>query len=432
MLMHFLMKHFQHCGAKMITERATSYLRSIFTICIAISISISSGNCWAAPNWQNIREGCVGTDERYIEKCMLGLLEDEPLHLSPSNIVDPGGGAYAFVLQHTSQFQTNDNVSLNKLITDFAITNTNFWKVGADYKYAQYDENNPTVLSPIDVNVSYRSLYRLDFYGLGPNTTHNASTYKATEFVSDVGYIHKEYDWLTVVGHVGFDSWSFPVINDADSMRVQYTEATAPGIDRQLDFLRFVISAKYSNCSEDQSVCTGSNSVTLTEVIYQDLSGGKYSFSGTTLLWDLSTPLDDAGGLISGTIDFRAQINSLTSWGGAIPFYLQPTLGGIDSQGQETLRGFVDYRFRGSSLALAQLEYDHRLFSSNHLHHGFIFLDVGQVASSEHQLLQFEQLRHDYGLGYAAFFGNKKVLRAYLAFGSGEGALMKWDFTKPF
>jgi hypothetical protein len=53
---------------------------------------------------------------------------------------------------------------------------------------------------------------------------------------------------------------------------------------------------------------------------------------------------------------------SQTSTGNAFPFYMQETLGGID--GQPTLHGFADYRFRAPDLLLFQVEYDHRFLES--------------------------------------------------------------------
>jgi hypothetical protein len=61
------------------------------------------------------------------------------------------------------------------------------------------------------------------------------------------------------------------------------------------------------------------------------------------------------------TIHDRLSI-SQTSTGNAFPFYMQETLGGID--GQPTLHGFADYRFRAPDLLLFQVEYDHRFLES--------------------------------------------------------------------
>lgn len=48
--------------------------------------------------------------------------------------------------------------------------------------------------------------------------------------------------------------------------------------------------------------------------------------------------------------------------GGAVPFYLQPTLGGSDINGTKLLGGFDDYRFRGPNLIALQESIDHSLW----------------------------------------------------------------------
>jgi hypothetical protein len=44
-----------------------------------------------------------------------------------------------------------------------------------------------------------------------------------------------------------------------------------------------------------------------------------------------------------------------------VPFYYQPTLGGTDIGGVDTLRGLVDYRLRASNRILLQVEFYHNI-----------------------------------------------------------------------
>ena len=57
------------------------------------------------------------------------------------------------------------------------------------------------------------------------------------------------------------------------------------------------------------------------------------------------------------TIHNRLTISDASA-GNAVPFYLQETLGGSDIEGQPTLRGFQDYRFRAPDNVLIQVQYD--------------------------------------------------------------------------
>ena len=50
-------------------------------------------------------------------------------------------------------------------------------------------------------------------------------------------------------------------------------------------------------------------------------------------------------------------VASYTGANGQVPFYFDQTLGGADINGDDTLRGYADYRFRAPSSVLFQLEY---------------------------------------------------------------------------
>jgi hypothetical protein len=106
--------------------------------------------------------------------------------------------------------------------------------------------------------------------------------------------------------------------------------------------------------------------------------------------------------------------NSATS---TVPFYLQSTLGGADFQGQDTLRGYADYRFRAPNRMFSQLEYRHPLWGPIGL---LGFYDVGKVGLVRSDL-SIDHLRHDWGIGLFARIGGREIARIYLGFGTGEG-----------
>jgi hypothetical protein len=117
---------------------------------------------------------------------------------------------------------------------------------------------------------------------------------------------------------------------------------------------------------------------------------------------------------INGRFSFAA-----TSQGQTIPFYLMPTLGGANLGNEETMRGFVDYRFRDRDYALLQVDYTRRIYGPIDF---LTFYDTGKVAPS---LSQFGtgRLRHTAGAGVVVALRKDKtyLLRLYFAFGSGEG-----------
>lgn len=101
-----------------------------------------------------------------------------------------------------------------------------------------------------------------------------------------------------------------------------------------------------------------------------------------------------------------------TGEGHVMPFFYMPTLGGND-----TLRGYREYRFRGPHAILMQGEYRWEIWSALE---GALFYDAGKVANRRADL-DFEHLERDYGLGLRVNTNNGIVLRVDAAFGSRDG-----------
>jgi hemolysin activation/secretion protein len=95
-----------------------------------------------------------------------------------------------------------------------------------------------------------------------------------------------------------------------------------------------------------------------------------------------------------------------------MPFYLMPTLGGNDS-----LRGFRDYRFRGPHALLFQAEYRFEIWSGLD---AALFYDAGKVGMRRADL-NLKDLESDYGVGFRFNTDNGIVLRVDAAFGSRDG-----------
>jgi len=109
----------------------------------------------------------------------------------------------------------------------------------------------------------------------------------------------------------------------------------------------------------------------------------------------------------------RAKISTSDADSGhTVPFYLMPTLGGNDS-----LRGFREYRFRGPHALLLQGEYRFEVWSGLD---AALFYDAGKVALT-HRQLGLRDLETDYGIGFRFNTDRGLVLRVDGAFGSRDG-----------
>jgi hypothetical protein len=134
------------------------------------------------------------------------------------------------------------------------------------------------------------------------------------------------------------------------------------------------------------------------------------------------------GGCSIGTLTLAGRVTtSYTGTGSSVPFYFQPTLGGTDINGVDTLRGLVDYRLRAPNRLLLQADFDKPIARIGLKGHSlgeyglYGFFDAGNVAASPGQLIA-NGLRTDTGVGLSVSVQNKVVFRVYVGFGAGEGS----------
>jgi hypothetical protein len=158
----------------------------------------------------------------------------------------------------------------------------------------------------------------------------------------------------------------------------------------------------------------------------------KYARSGGWYRLDFNnfTDRDDAGnGFRRTDLDLRQFIGFLADrrvialrsyistsepeqGGTGVPFYLMPWLGGNDS-----LRGFRNYRFRGPHALLLQAEYRWELWSGLD---AALFYDAGKVEMRRKDL-NLKNLETDYGFGFRFNTSAGVVMRVDAAFGSPDG-----------
>lgn len=143
---------------------------------------------------------------------------------------------------------------------------------------------------------------------------------------------------------------------------------------------------------------------------FNDRDGGAFSFTRTDL--DLRQYI----GFLADrrVIALRGFVSTSepSDDGASVPFFLMPTLGGNDS-----LRGFRDYRFRGPHALLVQVEYRWELWSGLD---AALFYDAGKVALRRSDL-NFKRLEDDFGFGFRFNTSEGVIMRVDAAFGSRDG-----------
>ena len=186
-----------------------------------------------------------------------------------------------------------------------------------------------------------------------------------------------------------------------------FDPAEVPGITSSADFLRSSAFAEVDYREPKNARQGGWYRLDFSH--YDDRTAGTYTFNR------LDADLRQFVGFLAGRRVLAARFfasTSETTGNQVVPFYLMPTLGGND-----TLRGFREYRFRGPHAILVQGEYRWEIWSGLD---AALFYDAGKVAERRADL-DFDNLQSDYGFGFRFNTNTGIIFRVDAAFGSRDG-----------
>ena len=249
-----------------------------------------------------------------------------------------------------------------------------------------------------------------DYFGLGPDSARSAQADYALRATMAGARLRLQIAPVIAMGG-GAEYINPSVGNGTDdalpSIGDVHDEASAPGLATQPDFVRTLAFVDIDWRAPRYARRGGWYRAEVSR--YEDRDRGQYSFTR------VDVDLRQYFSILSERRVFvgRAFVStSDTAGGDTMPFYLMPTLGGNDS-----LRGFRDYRFRGPHALLLQGEYRFEIWSG--LDAAF-FYDAGKV-EMERRRLDFQNLESDYGAGFRFNTDNGIILRVDAAFGSRDG-----------
>jgi outer membrane protein assembly factor BamA len=187
-----------------------------------------------------------------------------------------------------------------------------------------------------------------------------------------------------------------------------FTPDTAPALGHDIDYARTFGFVEVDYREPLNARRGGWYRLDVSE--YHDRDGDQWTFTRTDL--DLRQYI----GFFADrrVIALRGFLSTSHATGGGrgLPFYLMPSLGG-----NESLRGFRDYRFRGPHALLMQAEYRWELWSGLD---AALFYDAGKVGMRRSDL-GLEGLESDYGFGFRFNTAQGVVVRIDAAFGSRAG-----------
>jgi hypothetical protein len=298
------------------------------------------------------------------------------------------------------------------------------------------------------------SLNRIYFYGLGPNTTPAArADFGLTENVTGVSLILPVRAWwldpagISLLGELNgrFPSERGSYGDTSPSIEQIYNNTTAPGLSTNSNYFQAgegirlqptiplkqlgVEKLSLDYLAQFQQFVAGGNSyesfrrfnadLNHTLVLYtKDVGKPEASrppIPGAPIVPSISSTRD-----VTGSITARLFIQeSIANSGHIVPFYLQPTIGGSDLNGQAMLSSYPDYRFRAPNLLLVHGAYEQSLgkFPVGL----FLGVDEAKVALRRDDIV-FDHLRHSYSAGFTLHAGGLPAVYVLFCWGGNEGS----------
>ena len=281
-------------------------------------------------------------------------------------------------------------------------------------------------LQVFDDRVQFWSSFRYadfpqeDFFGIGPSSSLDMRTNYDIDSI-DIGtrgLVHVT-PWLELGATVGYYTPSIGSGSDDNypSIEDQFTDATAPGLTEQPDY---VTTAVYA------------------DIDYRDrrgspTRGGRYRVSFGT--WNDVTLDDydfhrfdaDAAQFISvyprhviAAHVGLSYVNNQT--GHRVPFYFLPYVGGSD-----TVRGFREFRFRDENMLFGNLEYRYQAFPMIDL---AAFADAGEVRPDWEDIGPGD-LKTSFGFGVRVHSNSRMFVRLDYGFGGDEGSRIFFKLFSP-
>ena len=349
--------------------------------------------------------------------------------LHPSiGVIEPEGGV-AFGLAMNNEWHITDapHTRLTTSVEGRGSTN-GFWAVGGvahmQFDWYRVSDNGSFRMPNVTVAVRHFDLPTLPFFGLGNQSSRDdRSLFELTE--TEIPILVDFPIGYGVVFSTQVNAL-FASSDPSPTFTTRFSEATAPGIRASTTHLVPGLAVTYRS----PDVLYGfSGEGRLSYEAYQTMAGGSFSFDRVEARVAVHYGIEDLpfsqGSFpylrsLLGSSRFSAVANLVISQprsGNAVPFYLQPTLGGGDIHNENWLAGYMNYRFRAPNTVAYGWSYERRLIDPFGVS---VFAQWGKVGEDVGDLT-FTHLKHSIGVGLTMRLGGKSIIEFSIAWGGGEG-----------
>lgn len=381
-------------------------------------------------------DDCFSANKK-IFGCLTDMVHSTPLHLTGGSFAPSNG----FGLGPAFGWEHNLNESWRSATNVEAMVSTNqSWMAGVNFRAIKVDNtpltpvfHRPVKGTPKKVELQHdpelnfyaevMSLNKLGYYGIGPSTSRESLALYGMREVTAGGNVNYplKNTGISLFGEIGGRLFSLrgregdsnPSIEDV------YTNITAPGLGQQHGFFQPGEGIRFDRDLSSYFIlnysATMQEFVGTTSDSFQRLS---LDFTHTIPLYKVQKSGKAKTRNRDGSIELEARVvESFASSENVIPFYLQPTLGGADINGEKMLASYPDYRFRAPNLMLFRATVEHSIWGPI----GAMFMaDTGKVAVTRGDL-GFDHLLHSYAAGLTIRAGGYPMVQLLFAWGGHEG-----------
>lgn len=407
---------------------------------------------------EHLKEDCGSL--KTLPSCATTLITDHPVHMALGSIAPQNGFGFGPAL--STHFTPSENWR-NTWSSDAVFAPGGAWRAGTYFKAIHTNVQLPTVGGVISGGPLIRiteypilsgyvqaiSLPQLAYYGIGSSSSEGDKTiYGMSELIVGGGATVPLRNFARPLNMAVFAEMNGRIFDikpgtatDVPEIDDRFDESSAPGLNAQPAFvqfgegirirpavfndrLRFNYTFNLQQFISPQSFYSfGRWTVDLNHEI------PVYRTNSPTLRRETNSPNECALSPSNhdcpsvtrdrwGTIGFRFLASkSLIGNDGAVPFYLQRTLGGSDIDGNRALASYSDYRFRGPHLLLFQETFEHSIFGPMGV---FLEGNQGKVVSQTDPL-DVHDLRHSTTVGLTLRAGGFPVITASWSTGGREG-----------
>ena len=338
----------------------------------------------------------------FAENKAIFLLDREGFHPKLGSLTVGSGFAYGLGFRDRDLFSNKGAIEIWA-----AGSIKRYWATEARLRFPRLANNHLY----LETWGSHRDYPQENFFGLGPDSNRDdRSDYaiKTNHFGGRAGVRPFARHLLVGTGMEYLEPRLGAGQNDRfpDTPEL-FPPSEVPGVNSRSDFVRSEVFMEVDYREPINAKKGGWYRVDFSH--YDDRTTDQFTFNR------LDADIRQFFGFLAGRRVIAARLfvsTSDTEAGQTMPFFFMPTLGGND-----TLRGFREYRFRAPHAILAQAEYRWEIWSG---FDGALFYDAGKVAN-ERGDLNFQDLEKDYGIGFRFNTNNGVVFRVDAAFGSADG-----------